>query len=353
MPKGKRISLELREIICRNHIENNWSPVEIYLNIFNGQLERISLRYIRKICRAFRNVPEFRHLYLIGGRLSPGRPLSQGLFEKIMIRQHVMSNKSRRLCRMYRDYCEMFYPPAEEENNQQHILSLSTFKRTLKRGRLTRKVMERRNINQNPIEGLQFLDAIEHINPTYIIDIDETKQDRESRELKYGYSPEGENCIKDQIVINNTAYSTIAAVTSSGFLAWRIHEGNIDNESFSAFMVEDVAPHILPEHHMVLDNATIHHHPATRITLEGIFNGQYWYCARYSPHLKPIEPCFALVKEWIREHEDEAMIDPIGTINRGFEMYQIGGERADSVRGHWNGYFANYHGYLENNAGYV
>ena len=34
-------------------------------------------------------------------------------------------------------------------------------------------------------------------------------------------------------------------------------------------------------------------------------------------------------------------------------MYQIGGERADSVRGHWNGYFANYHGYLENNAGYV
>ena len=351
MPRGKRISLELREIIWRNHIENNWSPIQIFANLYNSQPERLSLRYIRKICRAFRNDPEFRQQYLIGGRLSPGRPLSQGLFERFMIRQHVLANKNRRVCRMYREYCEMFYP--EGENNQHHILSLSTFKRTLKRGRLTRKVMERRNINQNPVEGLEFLDAIEHINPTYIIDVDETKQDRESRELKYGYSPEGESCFKDQIVINNTAYSTIAAVTSSGFLAWRIHEGNIDHEAFTAFMVEEVAPHVSPEHHMVLDNATIHHHPATRIALEWIFTGQYWYSARYSPHLKPIEPCFALVKEWIREHEDEAMLDPIGTINRGFALFQIGGERADSVRGHWNGYFANYIGYLENNAGYV
>ena len=128
-----------------------------------------------------------------------------------MIRQHVLANKNWRVCRMYREYCEMFYP--EGENNQHYILSLSTFKRTLKRKRLTRKVMERRNINQNPVEGLEFLDAIEHINPTYIIDVDETKQDRESRELKYGYSPEGESCFKDQIVINNTAYSTIAAVS--------------------------------------------------------------------------------------------------------------------------------------------
>ena len=158
------------------------------------------------------------------------------------------------------------------------------------------------------------MEAIEHYNPIYFIDIDETKQDRESQELKYGYSPKGENCIKDQILITNTPYSTISAVTSFRFLAWRIHEGNIDHEAFTAFMVEDVAPHILPENHLVLDNAT----------------------------------CFALVKEWIRDHEDEATLDPVATFNRAFIMFQVGGERAGSIRGHWNGYFHNYEGYLAN-----
>ena len=63
--------------------------------------------------------------------------------------------------------------------------------------------------------------------------------------------------------------------------------------------------------------------------------------------MKPIEPCFALVKEWILNHEDEATLDPVGTINEAFAMFAIGGERANSVRGHWNGYFANYAAFLE------
>lgn len=86
------------------------------------------------------------------------------------------------------------------------------------------------------------------------------------------------------------------------------------------------------------------------MSLEEIFGGNYWFSAPYSPHLKPIEPCFALVKEWIRNHEDEATMDPIGTIiSRAFTVFSIGGERADSIRGHWNGYFAtNYAFFLKN-----
>ena len=346
MPRGKRISLQIREIICRNIIENDFTAEELFATLFNSDPDRCSLRYLRTICRFLRRDLSFREQYLRGGRLSTGRPLSQDVFNRIMIRQHVLDNKNRRCCRMYQDYCAMFYPAGHP---QQNVLSLSTFKRTLKRGRITRKKNERRNINQNPIEGVQFLEAIEHIDPRFFIDVDETKQDRrESRELKFGYSPEGEECLKDQIIINNVAYSTIAAVTPFGFLAWRIHEGNIDHDAFTAFMVDSVAPFITPEHHLVLDNATIHHYPTTRIALQDIFNGQYWYSAPYSPHLKPIEPCFALVKEWIRNHEDEAMLDPVGTIGRAFRMFEIGGELAGSIRGHWNGYFENHAGYLEN-----
>ena len=86
------------------------------------------------------------------------------------------------------------------------------------------------------IKILAFLDAIEHINIIYFIDLDETKNDRHSRELKYGYLPEGEPCMKDQIVINNVAYSTIAAVTPHGFMAYRVHVGNIDHDDFISFL---------------------------------------------------------------------------------------------------------------------
>jgi hypothetical protein len=41
-------------------------------------------------------------------------------------------------------------------------------------------------------------------------------------------------------------------------------------------------------------------------------------------------------------------MDPIGTISHAFTVFSIGGERADSIRGHWNGYFANYESFLEN-----
>ena len=71
--------------------------------------------------------------------------------------------------------------------------------------------------------------------------------------------------------------------------------------------------------------------------MKKIFEGRYGYPAWL--HLKPIKHCFALVKEWIHSHEEETAADPVGTIYRAFDTFAIDGERADSGRGHWNGYF--------------
>jgi len=246
MPSGRRITLQMREIISRLFLQENYSVVEIFAALYNSNPARCSLRYLKELCSGLRQAA-FRETYLIGGPKSTGRPLSLSYFDRLLIRQSVLSNKTRRLCQMYRDYCEMFYPnndsdDEEEEIVQHHRLSLSTFQRTVQRLHISRKKIERRNIYQNPVEGLEFLDSIAHINPIFMIDIDETKQDRHSRELKFGYAPEGEDCIKDQIIINNTAYSTIAAVTPLGFMAWRIYEGNIDHDDFISFLVDDVSP---------------------------------------------------------------------------------------------------------------
>ena len=102
-----------------------------------------------------------------------------------------------------------------------------------------------------------------------------------------------------------------------------------------------------PGQYCILDNATIHHALASRLMLEDVFNNLYYFCPPYSPHLKPIEPCFALVKEWIRKHENEALLNPVEYINKAFQLHAVGGANADAVRGHWRLYFANHQAFLD------
>ena len=75
----------------------------------------------------------------------------------------------------------------------------------------------------------------------------------------------------------------------------------------------------------VFDNARIHHTLASRLMLEDVFDHQYYFLPMYSPQLNPIEPCFALVKEWIRHREIEALADPVAFIKLAFGQFAVGG----------------------------
>jgi len=347
MPKGQRICPDLRELIYTHHIEHNRTPYEIHHLLFNRDNTRCTLKYLTDICSRITDDEHFSTQYLNGGAKQSGRPLSLDYLHRSLICGQIQLDKHRHVVTMFHNYCLMLFPDDEDLAEPENRLSLSTFKRTLKRGGFSRKIMERRHINQDPMEGVRFLETIEHINPMCIIDVDETKSNPESFFQKYGYAPIGDECLKEQIMINGTAYCTIAAVSPLGFVCWQIFEGNIGHEEFINFINISLEPFLIPDNVVVLDNATSHHFPDSRIALEAVLNGNYFYSARYSPHLKPIEPCFALVKNWLRNHEDEAVQNPVGTINRAFNLYSIGGENAQSVRGHWNGYFANNAAFLE------
>jgi len=95
----------------------------------------------------------------------------------------------------------------------------------------------------------------------------------------------------------------------------------------------------------VLDNAAIHQHDVARIALDGVFES-YDFNARYSPHLSPIETCFAMVKNLFRERELEAQIDVITCINECFGQFEAGrGQQAHKVWNHFKIYFANHDDY--------
>ena len=94
MPRGKRNSLQLREIIARLYLWNALTPLEIFAFLYRSNRRLCSFEYLTKLCGLLRN-PIFRASYLIGSRKTPGRPLSQSYFNRLLIRQSVFSNKTR------------------------------------------------------------------------------------------------------------------------------------------------------------------------------------------------------------------------------------------------------------------
>lgn len=80
-----------------------------------------------------------------------------------LVCEQVQLDKHHTIKTMYENYCRAFHPDEFADGIEENKLSLSTFKRTLKRGRFTRKCIQRTHVNQDPIEGVRFLEAIEHI----------------------------------------------------------------------------------------------------------------------------------------------------------------------------------------------
>jgi transposase len=160
--------------------------------------------------------------------------------------------------------------------------------------------------------------------------------------LKFGWSPVGERCAYQQIVINSKFYSVMAAVTPLGFLCWEIYEGTTASEQFIHFLEHRLQPLLSADNFLVLDNARVHRTDPARIALETVMNGNYYFGARYSPHLMPIETCFAMVKNYIRNNEIAASLAPVTFINRAFQRYSVGDTHAHAVYGHFRGYFENH-----------
>ena len=118
---------------------------------------------------------------------------------------------------------------------------------------------------------------------------------------------------------------------STSMLCYVYSSGTITAEHFMHFLNTRVRPMLLEDSYGIFDNARIHTTMnSRRIVVEKVFAEQYYFCPPYSPHLKPIEPCFALEKQWIREY-----------INRAFHIHSVGETRSGSIIGYWLGYFSN------------
>ena len=219
------------------------------------------------------------------------------------------------------------------------------FSRVLKRAKITRKVLERSHYLRCPIKRLAYLNNCAPFHFTRFVDIDETLSTWKEFLQKYGYAPKGEVALKTQYQINGQHYSSICAYSAMGVLAFRVVEDYIDGDVIQSFLENEVAFAVQPGMICLLDNAAIHHTPVVRGTVHSVFDGMYLYAAPYSPDLKPVERLFAEVKDILRDMEDEAVLDPIGTISSVFELCRPGQPKALMARNHFRMYRDNHNQY--------
>ena len=179
--------------------------------------------------------------------------------------------------------------------------------------RWSRKVLERRHRDANPLAQLSYMEDLASRNVSSLKDIDEMNISPTDFNLRFVYAPVGDSAVRQQIVIGSRSFSAIAMIGIHGVEAYDIFEaGTIDGIIFSEFIVNNRYPDEIG----ILDNASIYRTDAARDAMELAFDGDWTYCAPHSPQLKPIERVFALIKGYLRANETDALLDPTFWINK-------------------------------------
>ena len=225
--------------------------------------------------------------------------------------------------------------------------SLTTVHRTFSRIGYSRKVLERRHIRIDHVARVEYYEDISWVDPFKFVDIDEMSSSPKEFFQKYGYAPIGEPAIKYQIVLNGKTYCVICAYTPLGFIAWEIYENETVNaEKFRSFLRNRLRPMLIEGSFPIIDNWSGHKTDESLNEIEDVFDGLYRFSVPYCPFDKPVEKGIYLVKTYIRDHEEEAVTNPIQFINNTFQLFQVGGPKSHICLGHWSGYFENHKNYL-------
>ena len=232
-------------------------------------------------------------------------------------------------------------------NNVYQYLHRSTVHRFLMdKAAYSRKKLQREHVLASPEGQLTYMLEVASFDVFRLKDIDEASFTPEQFYQRFGYAPRGRKAIKQQIRIGTRSFSVICMVGARAVECWHIEEGIIDSTIFANFVTTQARNWLEADSIGLVDNASIHRTDLALNALNLAFGGRYTLISPYSPHLKPVEKVFALVKQYIRENENEALQNPLLWINKAFGLYHFGGEREHVITPLWNDYFYNHQSFL-------
>lgn len=317
------------------------SHLIIFENIFRSDESFVSVAYLKKLCLRCDN-GDYDDQFLGDKLPRSGGPefLIDGFDADVFV--NIFTDAPHTTLKRAREVmCEDHY------DAEYGVPSIRSFGRVLKKMRISRKVMERVHHLRCPIRREIFMRNAAPFNHFRFLDIDETLSTYKEFFQKHGYAPKGQVALKTQFQIDGRQYSSIAAYSSIGLIAYRVVEGCINADIFQSFLENEVNQGMLPGMIGLFDNAAIHHTPIVRGCMEEVFEGWYIFAAPYSPDLKPVERLFAEVKDLLRYREDEAVLHPIATISEIFELFRPGNLHSAMAENHFRLYRDNHEMWLD------
>lgn len=343
MPRGRDLDRNLKELLHEHIIVKKRSPDNIFANVFNSNKSIISVHAIRKIkTLLFKMDSAQRLIWLTDTRLEvknkrTGRPLKF----KDDVRQYVKNTNKihtqMKIRSIRKTVQEEFYSPA----NRQNAPSRRTCHRIIADDNKTRKKVEYRHINRDFNKELNYFRSIEHIPVEQWIDTDEIKSNNTDFLNTMGRSDKGTRCVIPQLQINGIFFSVFASMTEEGFECWEINDHIHTAEDFIHYLDNTLVNHVAPNKVGMFDNCSLHKtHEAV------IFGGRYTFCPQYSPHLKPIELGFSLIRRWLEEHDDLCQRKPREALETAFFLFSNLGPYGYKIKNLWRQYKRNYQFFL-------
>src|SRR5690606_30139649 len=131
----------------------------------------------------------------------------------------------------------------------------------------------------------------------------------------YGRAPRG-NRVHDRVPNGRWETTTmIAAVGRNGVQAPWVLEGPMDGTAFAIWAKDVLAPTLVPDDIIVMDNLSVHKNTDAHKAIEDT-GAELWFLPAYSPDLNPIEKMWSKVKAYLRKakaRETEALYQAIGS----------------------------------------
>ena len=194
----------------------------------------------------------------------------------------------------------------------QEVTSLSvsqaTICRLLHRYGFTRKKVKQVALQRcNTLRGA-FMAHCSLFSRDQLIWVDETGSNARDHARKFGYAIRGCTPITHRLLVRGERVNAIAAIASSGLVAFDTVIGSVNGHTFFDFLRGTLIPQMMPFNGtnphsvLILDNCSIHHVLEVKDLLQqsGIL---VLYLPPYSPDLNPIEEAFNCVKCYLRKHD--------------------------------------------------
>ena len=327
-------------MIWHHRIIMERSTANIWLSIFQNDINQIGFRYLQVLCSACDSGLQIGRFHGARAKRSGGQPFKITDLAEVFLLDIFRETKQVRLEIARQKFLADYYGQAIGGP------CVRTIGRTLWKGNFTRKVMQRVHYLRDPVKRAAYMENAAPFHFSLLVDIDETLSTWKEFLERYGYAPVREEAVRTQFRINGRHYLSVCAYSPIGLIAYRVVEGTIDADIFQSFLQNEVAAALVPGIVGLFDNAAIHHTPVVRNVMENVFNGLYLFAAPYSPDLKPVERLFAEVKDLLRYREDDAVLDPVGVISECFDLFRPGGPKSGMAVNHFRIYRDNHNMWL-------